>query len=433
MFSHQKLYRFTGSLLLVGVILIIFAGPMFRGVIYPTERAIFGLIILFLWSLQQWRGWLRNGHALQIKEWLNTDVILGFLALCVAGVSTFINSNYDSLIRLGDFISLFLFYLLVRGLFLRRKRRQIFFGFIILLGVFHSILGFIYLLNCLPHPWWEKPGFLSGTFVNHNHYAGLLELTFFLTFGRLLANRKEGLIINFLYLAFIWSALLLSLSRGAWISVSISLLVAGILMFSDRSLRSLGLRIIGTLLVGILIVGIYVFSEFNPSLTQRFASFGTKQGQFEFIDFRIKLWQSTFEAIKDRPLIGHGPGSFEWSMRPYRRKGFEFAFDYAHNDWLQFTMECGLIFVCIVLIYLVYFFRLMLKRLRSKKLRFFRFEEFGLGLGVLCLLIHGIVDFNLQILSNATLFVTFLALTVSEARNQEGPSASSQGFKPELY
>ena len=216
--------------------------------------------------------------------------------------------------------------------------------------MFHASLGFLYLFDFLPHPWWEKPDFLSGTFVNHNHYAGLLELTFFLTFGRLLANRQEGLVVNVLYLAFIWAALLLSLSRGAWISVSISLLIAGVLLTGERTLRVLGLRIISILLLGTLVVGIYVFSEFNPSLTQRFASFGTKQGQFEFMDFRIKLWQSTIEAIEDRPLLGHGPGSFEWSMRPYRRKGFEFAFDYAHNDWLQFAMECGLVFIFIGLV-----------------------------------------------------------------------------------
>ncbi len=418
MFSYQKLYRFTGYLLIAGIVVVLFAAPIVRGVIYPTERAIFGLAILLLWSLQQWRGWLKNGHALQIKEWLSVDVILACLALLVACVSTYINSNYDSLVRLADFVSLFLFYLLIRAVFLRRKRRQRFFSFIILLGMFHASLGFLYLFDFLPHPWWEKPDFLSGTFVNHNHYAGLLELTFFLTFGRLLANRQEGLVINVLYLAFIWAALLLSLSRGAWISVSISLLIAGVLLTGERTLRVLGLRIISILLLGTLVVGIYVFSEFNPSLTQRFASFGTKQGQFEFIDFRIKLWQSTIEAIEDRPLLGHGPGSFEWSMRPYRRKGFEFAFDYAHNDWLQFAMECGLVFILIGLVYFIFFFGRMLRKLRSEKLSFFRFEEFGLGLGVLCLLIHGIVDFNLHIFSNAMLFVTFLALGITEVRDQ---------------
>ena len=423
MFSQQKLYGLTGYLILGGIAFILFAGPILRGVIYPTEKAIFGMAILILWSLQQWRGWLKNRKALQLKEWESFDVKLATLALVVAGISAYINGNHDSLIRYADYISLFLFYLLVRTSFLRRKRRQKFLSFIILLGVFHSILGYVYLLDLLPHPWWEKPNFLSGTFVNHNHYAGLLELTFFLSFGRLLANRQEGLIVNFLYLAVLWIALLLSLSRGAWVSVSITLFIAGFLLVGDRSLRALGLRIIGVLIIGIFIVGVYVFSEINPALTARFASFGTKQGQFEFIDFRIKLWQSTIAAIEDRPLLGHGPGAFEWAMRPYRRKGFEFAFDYAHNDWLQFGMECGLVFIFIGLIYFVFFFGRMLRKLRSQKLSFFRFEEFGLGLGVLCILIHGVVDFNLHILSNAILFMTFLALGITEVTERSQVSS----------
>ena len=418
MFSKQKIYGLSSYLLLGGIGLILFSGPILRGVIYPTEKAIFGIVILALWSLQQWRGSLKNGKALQLEEWANFDVKMASLALVVAGISTYINSNQDSLVRFADYISLFLFYLLIRTSFLRRARRQRFLSFIILLGVFHSILGYAYLLDLLPHPWWEKVNFLSGTFVNHNHYAGLLELTFFLTFGRLLANRQEGIALNFLYLAILWIALLLSLSRGAWLSVSITLFIAGFLLIGDRTLRALGLRIIGVLLIGVFLVGTYVFSDLNPELSSRFASFGTEQGQFEFIDFRMKLWKSTVDAIKDKPLLGHGPGAFEWSMRPYRRKGFEFAFDYAHNDWLQFAMECGLVFVFVGLIYFVFFFGRMLRKLNSQKLSFFRFEEFGLSLGVLCLLIHGVVDFNLHILSNALLFVTFLGLGLSEVRDK---------------
>ena len=418
MLSQQKLYVLSGYLLLGGIAFIIFAGPILRGVIYPTEKSIFGIAILALWSLQQWRGWLKNRKALHLEEWAYLDVRLASLALIIAAISTYINANQDSLIRFADYISLFLFYLLVRTSFLRRERRQKFLSFIILLGVFHSVLGYAYLFDLLPHPWWEKPNFLSGTFVNHNHYAGLLELTFFLSFGRLLANRKEGFILNFFYLAILWIALLLSLSRGAWLSVSITLMIAGFLLIGERTLRTLGLRIIGVLIVGIFIVGIYVFSEINPALTARFASFGTKQGQFEFIDFRVKLWKSTIDAIADKPLLGHGPGAFEWAMRPYRRKGFEFAFDYAHNDWLQFAMECGLLFIFVGLIYFIFFFGRTLRKLHSQKLSYFRFEEFGLSLGVLCLLIHGVVDFNLHIFSNAILFVTFLALGLSEVRDK---------------
>ena len=135
--------------------------------------------------------------ALQLEEWANFDVKMASLALVVAGISTYINSNQYSLVRFADYISLFLFYLLIRTSFLRRVRRQRFLSFIIFLGVFHSILGYAYLLDLLPHPWWEKVNFLSGTFVNHNHYAGLLELTFFLLLEDYWPIGKRGLLLTF--------------------------------------------------------------------------------------------------------------------------------------------------------------------------------------------------------------------------------------------
>ena len=152
MFSKQKIYGLSSYLLFGGIGLILFAGPILRGVIYPTEKAIFGIVILALWSLQQWRGSLKNGKALQLEEWANFDVKMASLALVVAGISTYINSNQYSLVRFADYISLFLFYLLIRTSFLRRVRRQRFLSFIIFLGVFTLFLGMpIFLIYCLIH------------------------------------------------------------------------------------------------------------------------------------------------------------------------------------------------------------------------------------------------------------------------------------------
>lgn len=417
MFSKKNLYHWSGSLIVLGIILLLFFGPMFRGVIYPTERALFGIFILSLWLIQELRQLIKSQNSFKFEEWLEHEILLPSICLLLATVSLLINYNVDGLVRLADFFSLYLVYLLTRKVFARKERRETVYKFIVFTGAFHAVLGFVYLLNWLPHPWWEKLDFLSGTFVNHNHYAGLLELIFFLVLGRCLAQRQEKLKVNILGLMVIWLALLLSLSRGAWISMSISLLLATFILIKHNNLRQLGLRILATLGMIVLLVMAYLSMGFNPSMNERFASFRTMKGQFEFFDFRVKLWRSTIDAISDRPLLGHGPGSFEWAMRPYRQKGFEFAFDYAHNDWLQFTMECGVMFILLVLIFFYNFFRNMLHSINTEKLSEFRFEEFGLRLGVFCLLVHSFVDFNLHIFSNAVLFVVFLGLSTSKVRN----------------
>lgn len=415
MFGKKHLYHWSGSLIAMCIALLLFFGPIFRGVIYPTERALFGIFVLILWLIQEFRELVKSQNSYKFKEWLAHEVLIPTVCLLLAIGSCWVNFNIDSLVRMGDYFTLYLIYFLSRRVFLRKGRREKLYKLIIFIGIFHAVLGFVYLLNYLPHPWWEKPNFLSGTFVNHNHYAGLLELTFFLTLGKCLAQRQDR--FNILFLMIIWLALLLSLSRGAWISISITLLFASSILIKHRNLRQLGLRILASLgLIILLLIG-YLSMGFSPTMNDRFSSFGTVEGQFEFLDFRVKLWHSTINAIAESPILGHGPGSFEWAMRPYRLKGFEFAFDYAHNDWLQFTMECGVLFVLFGLIFFYKFFRSMLDSINTEKLSEFRFEEFGLRLGVFCLLIHSMVDFNLHILSNAVMFVVFIGLATSKVRN----------------
>lgn len=426
MFSKKNIYRWSGFLLVLGFCVLIFCGPLFRGIIYPTERALFGLGIVILWGLLQLRECLKGKSNFSFSDCLNPDVGLPLAALVMASLSMFWNGNTDSLHRMADYLSLLLMYSLSRKLFVRQKRREYLYTFFIVMGFFHAALGLVYLMDWLPHPWWEKSHFLSGTYVNHNHYAGLLELIFFLCLGKCLAQRQERWHWNVVSLIIIWLALILSLSRGAWISVTLSLILCGLLLMGKKSLRSLGIRILIALVIILFLVIGYLLQGYSPKLSARFQSFGTTEGQFEFFDFRIKLWRSTIDAIKDKPLLGHGPGSFEWAMRPYRRKGFEFAFDYAHNDWLQFTMECGVLFLMIGLIFFIRFFNTMRHAINSDTLNYFRFEELGLRLGIVCLLIHSSVDFNLHIFSNAILFVVFMGLSTSTIRSDGDEVTASQ-------
>jgi hypothetical protein len=46
----------------------------------------------------------------------------------------------------------------------------------IILGSFLSAFGILQYLDLFGHSWWIPQEFLSATFVNHNHFAGLLEL-----------------------------------------------------------------------------------------------------------------------------------------------------------------------------------------------------------------------------------------------------------------
>jgi O-antigen ligase len=83
---------------------------------------------------------------------------------------------------------------------------------------------------------------------------------------------------------------------------------------------------------------------------------------------------------------------------------------HAHNDYLQFACEFGLVFATIlgvaVLVSLWTAVRAQLKR----RDRLMQGMGFAATMAIVALLIHSVVDFNLQIPANAALFVVMLAL-----------------------
>lgn len=64
---------------------------------------------------------------------------------------------------------------------------------------------------------------------------------------------------------------------------------------------------------------------------------------------RFILWQSTFDMIKDRPVMGFGLGGFEASHQAYAFGDTVYARQ-THNDYLQYTAELGVGMVLTVLI-----------------------------------------------------------------------------------
>jgi O-antigen ligase len=415
--TSRNLYSFLGKVYYGLFYLILFCVPLFRGVVYPVERVLFsgGIFILFL--VFELRGYIKTRRFFSTWDLSQTLIWMPLCLVFLVWIHRFFISArpYESLLRTWDFTAFVFIYFLSRGSFISANRRDQLCRFLVFLGSFYAGLGLCQAMGWIEHPWWETPGFLSGPFVNHNHFAGFLELNLFFLIGFLLARRSTTLFPLLALFLLQWSAFLLTLSRGGWIALALASLALSLILIKERELRGLGLRLlIGMFLVMSLFFA-YIALEIDPEVTKRAGSVFTSQGQFEFMDFRVKLWKSTLKAIAERPVSGYGLGSFAWEMRPFRQKGFEFAFDYAHNDWLQFPMELGIPLFLGGCIFLGLLLIRATKRLVGVNLYAFRFEELGLLGGVLSLMIHSLVDFNLHIYGNAVLFVLFLGVLSAEA------------------
>lgn len=123
-------------------------------------------------------------------------------------------------------------------------------------------------------------------------------------------------------------------------------------------------------------------------------------------------WIGTCNMIADHKFTGTGPSTFSVMFTQYQPAGSASArFYYAHNDYLQYIAELGLpIIIFMVWICYTIFFCGM------QKLKSYSRQKRGITLGALtgivALLIHSFVDFNLHIPSNALLFIMLVALVM---------------------
>jgi len=109
-------------------------------------------------------------------------------------------------------------------------------------------------------------------------------------------------------------------------------------------------------------------------------------------------------------MFGAGGGSYT-SLFPYYRlealRGQHYM--HAHNDYLQFIGEVGLVGFLLLIFVVVktWFVALNVMRLRRDVIRLT--ASFVSIMGMTTILIHSFVDFNLQIPSNALFFIVILS------------------------
>ncbi len=191
------------------------------------------------------------------------------------------------------------------------------------------------------------------------------------------------------------ACLVLTFSRGGWIGLVASFLVLLVLLLYWWSIdmppfwRTWSLPI---LLISLGIVSVLAVL-FVPPVRERVLSIFAGRGDSSN-NFRINVWMAAIEMIKDRPVIGIGPGNsaFNKIYPLYQRPNFTALS--AYSVFLEIAVETGLIgFVCFIWLLIVTFNSglLQLRRLRQQR----NVQGLWLIAGIVALvgmLGHGVVD-----------------------------------------
>ena len=312
---------------------------------------------------------------------LSIGIALLFLGLTISTLnSTDLRTSFG--IFKGWFFDPFLFFIVFTSVIKKNDDIILSLKSWVFSGVTVSLISIFYLLNNEL----TFDGRLKAFFLSPNHLAMYLAPAFLIALFFLLNKRVFSI-----FLLIIFVPLYFTYSYGAFLGI-----FAGILYLASRDAincvstvnifrnRVSGTRNSVSVYVFLLII---IFAGFIFISSNKFNQIINSDSRSSFHS-RLMIWNSAGEIIKDNPLFGIGPGTFQKTYLFYAEKFdeqyLEWAVPQPHNIFLAFYLQTGLIgFVGFILI-LFWFFRRRNEALpRSYNV---------INALMIYILIHGLVD-----------------------------------------
>ena len=267
-------------------------------------------------------------------------------------------------------------------------------------------------------------GWIFGPYVNHNHYAGLMEMLIPAALGCLLSNRQDvrrrrSLLVRSLApLAILITAasVLLSGSRGGMISLAVEavLFTAMIARFVPEARRR---RLIVAGIAGVA-ASAALFLSLDPGrISQRLGAVANlPQAPEATLGERIELARDALGIFRAHSWLGTGFGSFATVYPRYRSFASDLEWDHAHDDYAEVLAETGLAGGIAILAAIGLFLGLAFSRVGERLDQEGGWIRLGAAIGCCGLLVHSFGDFNLHIPANAAWFAFFAGIAVCSDR-----------------
>jgi len=390
--------------------LLIFT-PLARGSVQPWAVAVIEIVTLIALTL-----FLIHNCLTRDWKWIRTPLDLPLCCLLVICLlsSFFSVHKWTSLWAFTLLVNYLTIYYLTIHLIKTRSQLRTLIYIIIGVATFLAVFGLFKRFGANPFPWWDYgdirqvPYRLYSTYGNADHLAGYMEMAIPLLLGLFFLGYRGGRLFLISYLAILlFSAFILSLSRGGWIGMVIGLIFMSASLLSSKYFiykKPLIGSIAGFIILALIILASTPVVERIRTLEQ-----GEEEGSFHSRLLRAK---GTIEMIKDYPLLGTGPGTYATIFTQYQPPGMASRSFYAHNDYLHFISETGLILIPIIIWMIIALYRKGFKKFKNPS-RLIRATTLGAMTAITAILIHSIVDFNLHIPANAILFTLLAAIVVS--------------------
>ena len=302
---------------------------------------------------------------------------------------------------------------------------------LVALGAFEAFYGLVqYLTGWQQIFAYVKKYYLeeaTGTYINRNHFAGLLEMTLPFTVAlalrlagnlRRAAERSEAKarqllsareLLPFVFLLFLavamFTALIFSRSRMGIISALASLMAIFALAGSSSSSKRTRASIAAVFFLGV--VGMFLWVGSDP-VVMRFETLGHEYN--ETGQNRIAIWRDTLALIRQHPLLGTGLGTFSVAYTSVQSTFLNLLVDHAHCDYLEVVSDLGLPGGILLFASIFWILARAIRRYRRTEDHFEAAVCLGCIGSIAAILVHSLADFNLYIPANALVFTVALAL-----------------------
>jgi len=278
--------------------------------------------------------------------------------------------------------------------------------------------------------WIRQPrmgGWIYGPYVNHNHYAGLMEMLvpipLVLSMTRLASTKTRNTAAA--AAAIMVGTVFISGSRGGMLAIVAELLLLAVLLVKQkRGLRTaIGLGVFLAIVVGLLTwVG-------GGELSRRIATAGPSHTELGS-DIRSYINRDGLRMFLKKPVFGWGLGTFPIVYPQFRTFYTNFFVNQAHNDYLQLLVEMGLLGFATMVWFVVTLYTRAFKKIKDWTSDISGAVALACVLGLTGILVHSAVDFNLQIPANASLFYVLCTIAAAEPFVQPARKRRAVRSKP---
>ncbi len=413
----------------VALILLLVLTPIPYGAVETWSTALWEV---FLFALMILWGFLivKDGRlkiALNPLIWpmlaLVVVAVVQFLPLVETGRRTISYDAYSTSWAAVKIFAFLCFFLLFSSFVDTDGRRDLAVKVIIAVCVLIALVGIgqSYIGKAL----WQRGTF--GPFVNRNHFAGFLEMGVGLAGGLIVGRsvRRELMAVYASCVLVMCAGIVLSASRGGVLSLGAEVVFLAIVaipgLISSGKRGKPGwvgvlLRTAGALVLGAASIAGATFLVGSEGLVQNISQSQTAVETEATMSERFSrrdIWGATGRLIKDHPTLGVGLGAFQFAYTRYDPSSGVQRVEQAHNDYLQIVADAGVVGGLLAAIFAILLFARGFLAAQTGDRRK-RAIILGALTGCFAIAIHSFVEFNLQITSNAQLFLALAALATPE-------------------